>query len=629
MEYTLLTKTWGGMNYRLDPAAIGPGAAQDVKGIDLSDGTVKNDYQVLFTTLAFNVTSSGYFGASQVKSTSGNATRADYDFGNPYTYHAYGERVIRVPRYAITSGWVPQYTTSSVAPVWQALGIKKPVVGSFAMASGGAGALTGAYKAVVVFYNAFGDESARSSEVTFTAASNDIDYSGIPIGYGTGDLNSSTSITNVANPSYFRVGMRITAPAGIPAGTYVTAISGTTITISQAATATTVGVQLQDAQVTGRRIYRTIAGGSDYYLAVTIADVTTTTYAGDNTTDAALVLLDALVTDADHDVLPATYGATLSPDGWLMGITGSTNDNTPDLCFAQGAFYFLSKATYRIESANKPTQVFYGLNRFIVFTSMEIWFVLGDEPGNFDVLKTSVVAPTANGATYYGGVHPVEMPDGSVWFLSSYGVTRFDGASIERLTERVFTDAQNGSIGYNSLAAVTDKGRYILITTLDSRSTSVALMWDPLVPGWRCIDAGGTLTPSAFTGAAWVDNSVSPAKLYYYMGDEESQTYPSAGLGTNGIYWTGEWTGERHSDLKKFRRVSVLHNGNVTVQPYVDGAVAGSAQPLTRATLGRSVFWLPSGTKGRGVSVKMTLTNTAAEVHEVGVWVGEERGPMP
>ena len=53
----------------------------------------------------------------------------------------------------------------------------------------------------------------------------------------TGDLNSSTSITNISSAANLRVGQRVTH-ANIPAGTRITVINGTTLTISAAATAT-------------------------------------------------------------------------------------------------------------------------------------------------------------------------------------------------------------------------------------------------------------------------------------------------------------------------------------------------------------------------------------------------------
>jgi len=62
----------------------------------------------------------------------------------------------------------------------------------------------------------------------------------------TGDTHTNTTIDNVTNVSTWNIGDVIRG-AGIPAGTIVTNKSGTTLTISQAATATDTGVALYDA----------------------------------------------------------------------------------------------------------------------------------------------------------------------------------------------------------------------------------------------------------------------------------------------------------------------------------------------------------------------------------------------
>lgn len=59
----------------------------------------------------------------------------------------------------------------------------------------------------------------------------------------TGNTNTSTSVTNVSSTTLVVVGMKITG-TDIPAGTYVTAKTVNTVTLSQAATGTTVGVAL-------------------------------------------------------------------------------------------------------------------------------------------------------------------------------------------------------------------------------------------------------------------------------------------------------------------------------------------------------------------------------------------------
>ena len=63
-----------------------------------------------------------------------------------------------------------------------------------------------------------------------------------------GDTNSNNQITNVSFTSAWKVGIRIWG-TGIPIGTYITAINGTTFTISKNATATATGVRLYNADI--------------------------------------------------------------------------------------------------------------------------------------------------------------------------------------------------------------------------------------------------------------------------------------------------------------------------------------------------------------------------------------------
>lgn len=65
----------------------------------------------------------------------------------------------------------------------------------------------------------------------------------------TGDVSSgSNQILNVTNPTTWKIGNKING-TGISVGTYVTNVSGTTLTISKAASATNVGVRLFDADL--------------------------------------------------------------------------------------------------------------------------------------------------------------------------------------------------------------------------------------------------------------------------------------------------------------------------------------------------------------------------------------------
>jgi hypothetical protein len=69
---------------------------------------------------------------------------------------------------------------------------------------------------------------------------------GSDISYGlitTGNTHSTATLDGLASTAHLVVGMTVSG-AGIPAGTTVTAISGSSVTLSQAATATATGVSV-------------------------------------------------------------------------------------------------------------------------------------------------------------------------------------------------------------------------------------------------------------------------------------------------------------------------------------------------------------------------------------------------
>jgi hypothetical protein len=103
--------------------------------------------------------------------------------------------------------------------------------------------------------------------IVTSVVGNDVTFSGVPQNFisgtysiktawwprfhlsSTGDVSSgSTSILNVTNPTTWKVGNKIKG-TGITVGAYVTNVSGTTLTISKAATATNAGVRLFDADL--------------------------------------------------------------------------------------------------------------------------------------------------------------------------------------------------------------------------------------------------------------------------------------------------------------------------------------------------------------------------------------------
>jgi hypothetical protein len=103
--------------------------------------------------------------------------------------------------------------------------------------------------------------------VVTSVVGNDVTFSGIPQNFtsgtyairnawwpryhlaSTGDVTSgSADILNVTNPTTWVVGNKIRG-TGIPVGAFVTGVSGTTVTISKAATLTNLTVRLFDADM--------------------------------------------------------------------------------------------------------------------------------------------------------------------------------------------------------------------------------------------------------------------------------------------------------------------------------------------------------------------------------------------
>jgi hypothetical protein len=98
---------------------------------------------------------------------------------------------------------------------------------------------------------------------------------------------------------------------------------------------------------------------------------------------------------------------------------------------------------------------------------------------------------------------------------------------------------------------------------------------------------------------------------------------------SNWSYRTGDWVGEKISQLKKFRKISCVYKGSATVGFYVDDTLISSKSLSFSLKTVRVSFWLPPSTKGRSASVRVVATDASTKIEEIGVWVGEQRGPMP
>ena len=180
------------------------------------------------------------------------------------------------------------------------------VAGAPTVATGAAGVLTGAYQYLVTLTNAVGETYKGTASVVVNPSSQQVAVSAIPKGAATGGI--ATGQTYVSGSSSCTAGTQtvtftngggtlasgtITVSGGVPAGAVTILAAGagytsvpTTATISTCTgTATLSGGALTVA--TGRKLYRTKAGGATYYLLATIADNSTTTYT-DNTADGSL-----------------------------------------------------------------------------------------------------------------------------------------------------------------------------------------------------------------------------------------------------------------------------------------------------------------------------------------------------
>jgi len=629
VQYNLITDKFGGVNYLAKPSIIGPGGAQSLLNVDTSTGTLKNaiaDESITGSTVADAMHD---FNGIAIESTT------------PDVFMEHGGRVYRMFRKYVDAsvGANVQVATYSRANsgLWDVAGIAAPPVAMVAADSGaGAGGPNGAYLYYVTFTNDDGDESPPSpASISLTVVDNTITLSAIPIGYGTGDLNTSTSITNVTNVSSFRRGMRIQSPtAGIPANAYITNINGTTITISAAATATTAGVILQDAQVTGRKVYR--QGGTVAYalLQQTIADITSTTgVAADTTADSDL---GDEITTSGFDVWPrGIYGGAVSPDGVMMGLRSSNpfGSATPyKMYYSDPGRPWLVKSTSYIPLSDLGACLAFTRDRFILLTVATLNVVLGSTVDDLEIIDTGLPAPCGSPLnSAFGYPFPVEMPNGT-WFTCKSGVMLYDGNTLTNISLDWLTVTQRENIHTYALAACRLGDKFVLLSSADTpASTHVRYLYvyDPGVPGWR---VHGPYTTTSYHAAMAFFPSLNRVRMSVGSGTHlifNAGETTSGSVGTGGTYRTGEWTGKNIAALKKFRKLAILHDGAVSVQPYIDGVTSGSAVTLTRTTPGRSSFWLPSGAKGRTLSLAFTLTNAAAEVYEVTALVGEEREALP
>lgn len=636
MQYNLVTNTFGGVNYKLAPKNIGPNNAQAVDRTEVSAGVLRGQWaDEAYATEAYGFSKYDYNGV------------IINDLDTRRVYAEYGGRLVRSCYAPIANCVAPQYSTD--ASTWHILGVKGPAAACTAADSGAGAGLTGTYTYYVTFYNVFGDESPPSAGSTPIAiVDNLMSLSVIPIGYGTGTItNGLPTITTVTNVSYFRVGMRIQSPtAGIPAGAYITGISGTTITMSANATAGVGGITLQDAQVTGRKIYRSGGTVASTLLVTTLADITTTTYS-DSTTD---VLLGAAITTSGYDVFGAIGGISIAPNGVMGGIlAGSTAGRGYQFHFSEVGLPGLRKSTDYITLPEEGVSTFYGLDRFLVFTIGTPYSIAGSGRTDFEAQKANAPAPIrANGTTTCWAA-PVQMDD-AVWFTSLAGLMAFSAGGVQCISHPNFTQRQAEYLHLNCVGATRHGRKYLLMSTHEPSSATPSVYENLFIYTHDPDIAGNWYTQGG--GVGYITGGIPTGTVYYSKTLNRSLYYcsTSAGVGATKVladgyagsatpetsvsYWTGEWVGDSELTLKKLRKFSAVYKGALAVYVYVDGVSVATIAMPTRTAIGRGTAWLPSGTRGRAVSLKLIMGYVygygfVPEVHEVGVYVGEQRQAAP
>jgi hypothetical protein len=159
------------------------------------------------------------------------------------------------------------------------------------VATGSSGVLTGAYQYLVTFTTASGETTAGPASATVNPASQEVALSAIPTG-----------------------------------------IAGT---------------------VTGRNIYRTLAGGSTFYLLASLADNTTTTYT-DNTADASL--------PSTQPPGVSTAGS-INPMNTDTALTNPTNRTT--ISYAADNGFNTAEFQFFFPDASLPNETYYEFGTFV------------------------------------------------------------------------------------------------------------------------------------------------------------------------------------------------------------------------------------------------------------------------
>lgn len=631
MQYTVLVNSFGGLNTYMSPDKVGPSGAVESLGVDVSSGVLRNRFSDLKATLTSNV----YTGYDTYVPDSSKVIvpwgTGALGMTSRYAVARFGGRLYRSHK---GFGTFPstlkgiQYTSdigggaTPTLPTWDYLGLMTPGSPAFsvAVAATGIAVLPGDYTYWCTFYNALGQESppTKTAVLNVTTAKN-VTVT-LPQGYTKAYFNSGANGITVDDGTKLRVGMRITGTY-IPANTYVTSIeissgsppsalvgiSNNTTNASGAG-----GVYIYDAQVVGVNVYRQ-GGAISVPLFVKSALISAASSGmTDDVTDSNLG--DALETIGSADMIDGLRDISISPSGVLL--CAGPNNTVVYMSLVTPTIY---NAAQSIKVPDSPLSTIYALERFVCPTIRGAFTVTIDDA----ILGLPVVQQiddTEPCQVSYN-VYPVDV-GGEVWWNTNKGIVSTNGSTIETATRYTFdrtlaeectdcygADFYNGEylayIGSGKLLSFTRQSGWTTVTSSLKTSTNAGAL------GYHINDGCMIMT-------GWNESPASVRKLFKH-------TVRLSG----GVYKTGDWSGDKMSSLKKFRKFSAVFWGQAKFQPYIDGAPCGSEITYTNGDMTRTSFWLPSGSKGRTFSLKITCSSTFTQVEEIGVWVGEQREPMP
>lgn len=207
--------------------------------------------------------------------------------------------------------------------------------------------------------------------------------------------------------------------------------------------------QSTDPQVTHKRIYRTVVGGSLYYR---VAEITNrnTTYT-DSTTDA---LLGTILLTLNNSTVPVGNDFLLFNDRIYMS---GDPANPYRMTYTEALYPEFYNAGYNFFDFDTTIKAKAKVDTGImVFELNKSWFLAGTSPFNFSKIQLSAVegCTNANGLTYVG-----KYP---MW-ISTYGVRQWDGATMQRVSDLI--DPQMLAKNLNNACMVYDayKDRVYLI----------------------------------------------------------------------------------------------------------------------------------------------------------------------